>query len=123
MSDVTCIGMDAMGTALAQMLVAGGQTVTLWDHSTEPGLVPGTIVANSLADAIEASPVVLFCFADVAALHDLLKTDNLSELLKGKVVLQFSGGSAADVKGFAELVKNSGATMIEGAKLDGMKEL
>jgi 3-hydroxyisobutyrate dehydrogenase-like beta-hydroxyacid dehydrogenase len=121
MSDVTCIGMDAMGTALAQMLVAGGQTVTIWDHAPERGLVPGATIANSFADAIEASPVVLFCIADVAALHDLLKTDNVSERLKGKVVLQFSGGSAVDVKGFAELVKNSGGTIIEGARLDGLK--
>ena len=64
MSEVTMIGLGAMGTALALALLRAEHSVTVWNRSPEK-LAPlealGASAATSVADAIQSSPVILVC--------------------------------------------------------------
>jgi 3-hydroxyisobutyrate dehydrogenase-like beta-hydroxyacid dehydrogenase len=60
MTEVTILGMGAMGRALATALVKAGHEVTTWNRT--PGrTVPGAQEAPTAHEAVEASPLVVRC--------------------------------------------------------------
>jgi 3-hydroxyisobutyrate dehydrogenase-like beta-hydroxyacid dehydrogenase len=93
MTDVTVLGMGAMGRALASSLVAGGQTVTVWNRT--PGRsVPGAVVASSVGSAVAASPVVVVCVVDYAAMRSFLSPDDFA----GRTVVNLTNGTPAQAR-------------------------
>jgi hypothetical protein len=70
MSEMTVLGMGAMGRALATSLVAAGRSVTVWNRTRRT--VPGASVASSAREAVVASPVVAVCVVDYAAMWSFL---------------------------------------------------
>ncbi|MBB5934016.1 NAD(P)-dependent oxidoreductase [Streptomyces zagrosensis] len=72
---VTVIGLGAMGRALAAAFVAGGHPTTVWNRT--PGkakelVAQGALEAADLTAAIEASPLIVVCVFDEAAVRELL---------------------------------------------------
>jgi 3-hydroxyisobutyrate dehydrogenase-like beta-hydroxyacid dehydrogenase len=64
MSDVSVIGLGAMGSALAGALLKSGLSVTLWNRSpakAEALVAKGAVAAASVKDAVEASKLVVAC--------------------------------------------------------------
>jgi 3-hydroxyisobutyrate dehydrogenase-like beta-hydroxyacid dehydrogenase len=64
MSDVSVIGLGAMGSALARTLLRAGHRVTVWNRTstkTGPLARDGAIPARDPAAAVLASPIVLVC--------------------------------------------------------------
>ena len=67
MSDVTVIGLGAMGTALARTLIDAGQEVTVWNRSPEkiaPLLALGARGPSNFGEALAASPRAIVCIPD-----------------------------------------------------------
>ncbi|MCZ6644137.1 MAG: NAD(P)-binding domain-containing protein [Gammaproteobacteria bacterium] len=59
MSDVTVIGLGAMGSAIANAFLNAGHDVTVWNRGpekTEPLRASGAQCADSPAEAVSASP-------------------------------------------------------------------
>lgn len=93
MTDVTVLGMGAMGRALAAALVTSGRSVTVWNRT--PGrAVPGATEAGAAADAVAASPVVVVCVVDNAATHAVLDPVDLT----GKTVVNLTNGTPAQAR-------------------------
>ena len=67
-TDITVVGLGAMGSALARAQLRAGHKVTVWNrdpHKAEPLAAEGAIAAASCAEAIAASPVVIVCLASL----------------------------------------------------------
>ncbi|MEN2740634.1 NAD(P)-dependent oxidoreductase [Microbacterium sp. X-17] len=74
MSDITVIGLGAMGTPIARNLLDAGYQVTVWNRSPEPAhriAMHGARVASGLEDALR-SPVVISMLSNDEAVADVL---------------------------------------------------
>ena len=70
-TDVTVIGLGAMGTALAGALLDAGRKVTVWNRSVEksqPLVDRGAGVASDLREAIQASPRSVICLTNYSTI-------------------------------------------------------
>ena len=96
MTDVTVLGMGAMGRALACALVKSGRSVTVWNRT--PGrAVAGAAVAPTAADAVAASRLVVVCVVDDAATHEVLDPLDLT----GRTVVNLTNGTPAQARAAA----------------------
>ena len=75
-TDVTVLGLGAMGRALAVALLRAGRTVTVWNRTPEKAdtlTKSGAHPAGSVAAAVQASPLVLVCVLDDETVHELIE--------------------------------------------------
>jgi len=101
MSELTVIGLGAMGSAIAQALIDRGHALTLWNRNPAkaPELAgPGVERAASLEEAVAASPVILVCIHGYAATRALLDAPAIAPLLQGRTLLQTSTGTPAEAR-------------------------
>jgi prephenate dehydrogenase len=70
---ITIIGLGQMGTRLAELLVAKGYIVSVWNRTPAKadGIV-GVKVFENLEEAIRQSPLVVICVLDYAAVDRIL---------------------------------------------------
>src|SRR5207248_5420944 len=69
-TDLTVIGLGAMGGRIAEVLLAAGHRTTVWNRTpsrADPLVAQGAIRADDVAEAVAASPLVLVCVLDYAA--------------------------------------------------------
>jgi hypothetical protein len=96
MTEVTVLGMGAMGRALAAALVTAGRSVTVWNRT--PGrAVPGAVVASSAAVAVASSPLVAVCLVDDAATREVLSTVDVT----GRTVVNLTNGTPEQARAAA----------------------
>ncbi|MFN0115068.1 MAG: NAD(P)-dependent oxidoreductase, partial [Paracoccaceae bacterium] len=122
MTDVSAIGLGLMGSALARALLAAGFGVTVWNRSAEKCrsfAAQGAKVAASLADAVSAAPVILFCIDSYASSRALLGAAEVAPGLKDRLVIHLSTGAPADARAAATWFAARGAGYLDGAILCG----
>jgi 3-hydroxyisobutyrate dehydrogenase-like beta-hydroxyacid dehydrogenase len=71
-SDITMIGLGAMGSALAHAFAGAGHDLVVWNRTmarTAPLVEKGATAAQLLADAVGASPVVAVCIDNYGAMR------------------------------------------------------
>jgi 3-hydroxyisobutyrate dehydrogenase-like beta-hydroxyacid dehydrogenase len=115
MSDVSVIGLGAMGSALARALLDKGYAVTVWNRSAEkaaPLASAGATAAASAADAIAASPVTITCIATHDRTIELLQ--GCAPSLRGKTIIELSTGGATEAEVLARLLSDNGAGWMIG---------
>lgn len=115
MSDISVIGLGAMGSALARTLLANGHSVTVWNRSAgkaEPLASEGAAVAASAADAIAASPATVTCIASHDKTIEMIR--GIDGSLKGKTIIELSTGGAEDARELAGLLEGKGASWLIG---------
>lgn len=120
MTDVSVIGLGAMGTALAHGLLRSGRAVTVWNrtsHRAAPLVSAGATQAPDAASAVIDSPVVIICVSDYAATLDILSAPEVRTQLSGKVVVQLSTGTPAEARAGAQWALECGAEYLDGAIL------
>lgn len=120
MSNVSVVGLGVMGAALAKTLIRDGREVTVWNRSPDkakPLESLGARIADSLAGAVSASPVILVCVRDYAATRELFAADDVAAVIADRCIVQLSTGkpreSVADKAWFEHL----GARYLDGAIL------
>jgi len=114
MSEVTVIGLGAMGAALAKTLLDKGYRVTVWNRTADKARAltqAGATLAESPAAAIEASPVTLVCIKSNSDTRRLLET---AGDLAGRQIVEFSTGSAPEAKALAGWLGEQGANCLIG---------
>ena len=118
MSEITLIGLGAMGSALAQALLKAEREVTIWNRSPkkmQPLMRLGAKGTTDLGEAMEASSRLMICITDYAATSLLLDQPGLPSLLKDRTVIQFSTGTPKEAAEFDTWVKAQGGTYLDGA--------
>ena len=120
MSDVTMIGLGAMGSALARAFLGSGQSVTVWNRTParmQPLLALGAKAAPSPAKAAQASPITVICIDDYAATRRLIEEAGMLEPLAGHVLVQLSTGTPAEARDQAGWLGAHGVKVLVGAIL------
>ncbi|SEH58000.1 3-hydroxyisobutyrate dehydrogenase [Mycolicibacterium rutilum] len=111
----TFIGLGDMGSTLARTSLAAGHRVTVWNrsHSKTTALVDhGADLAASLADAIEASEVLIVCLFDHRSVHDVL--DPVVDRLAGRQVINLTTTSPDGARELAHWAARHGADYLDG---------
>lgn len=116
-SDVSVVGLGAMGSALARAFLGQGKTVTVWNrspHRAEALAAAGGSVADRPADAFGSSPVVVICVLDETAAEAILAADGVAEALPGRVIAQLSTMSPEAIDRQATYVSQFGGKLLAG---------
>ena len=116
MSEVTVIGLGAMGSALARALVRDGNRVTVWNRTeskAEPLVREGAALAPDVGTAVTASPAVLVCVRDYSVAHTLLSAPDVVSNLDGRVVVQMGGGTPQEAREAERWAYDRGAEYLD----------
>lgn len=110
MTQTTIAGLGAMGAELARALLNAGERVTVWNRTPEkvaPLVAAGAQEADTLRDAVQASPATIFCITS----HDDTRKlcADLGDALAGKIVVDLSTGSADEAEALAADLDRLGA--------------
>lgn len=112
------IGLGAMGSALARAQIGAGRSVTVWNRSAgkmEPLVALGAEPAASVAQAVEASPVIMVCVDNYTITHQLLSSDDVVPHLAGRTVIQLSTGTPKEARDSEAWLKERGADYLDAA--------
>lgn len=126
MSQISCIGLGLMGSALGRAMLAAGHRITVWNRSpgkAGPLVALGAEAAGSFADALAASPVTLICIDSYASTRALLEADGLGHLLKGRTLVNLTTGTPREAEELSVWVAAQGALYLDGAILCGPAEI
>jgi 3-hydroxyisobutyrate dehydrogenase len=118
-AQVSVLGMGAMGSRLATVLLERGHGVTVWNRS-DSGRAAAVAAAGAMraatpAEAAAASPLVLMCVTDYEAADEVLGAPGTLEALAGRAFVQFTNGTEAQVRAQLARVAAAGGRMLSGA--------
>jgi 3-hydroxyisobutyrate dehydrogenase-like beta-hydroxyacid dehydrogenase len=120
MLEVTIVGLGKMGTALAEALLRGSASVTVWNRNAaraEQLVVRGAKLGSTLASAIEASDVVIVSLSGYAAALGVLAAPDVAPSLRGRTLIQLSSGTPKEAREAATWASQLGASYLDGAIL------
>lgn len=112
---VTVLGLGAMGTALAQALLAGGHEVTVWNRTAaraEPLTAQGARAADTVEEAVTASPLVIVCVLDDAAVRATLEP--VAATLADRALVNLTNGTPEQARATAAWAAGHGAHYVDG---------
>lgn len=118
-TDVSVLGLGAMGTAVARTLIAAGKRVTVWNRtaSRTAGVIQlGARATSNTLSAIEASPVSILVVLDYDAVGEILREDVLS-MLHRRTIVVLTFGTKAEVHEAAAKVWDAGGSFLAGGIL------
>jgi 3-hydroxyisobutyrate dehydrogenase-like beta-hydroxyacid dehydrogenase len=115
-TSVTVIGLGLMGRALASAFLAAGHSTTVWNRTpdrAEPLVHQGAIPAESVEDAVAASPLVVLCLTDYAAVHQLI--DPLDDgVFSGRVLVNLTTGTSHEARATGDWAAQRGIDYLDG---------
>nr|7WNW_A Chain A, 3-hydroxyisobutyrate dehydrogenase-like beta-hydroxyacid dehydrogenase [Actinoalloteichus hymeniacidonis]7WNW_B Chain B, 3-hydroxyisobutyrate dehydrogenase-like beta-hydroxyacid dehydrogenase [Actinoalloteichus hymeniacidonis] len=91
---VTIIGLGAMGTALANAFLDAGHSTTVWNRTAARATAlaaRGAHHAETVTEAIAASPLVIACVLDYDAFHETLAP--ATDALAGRALVNLTTGT------------------------------
>ncbi|GAB2469966.1 NAD(P)-binding domain-containing protein [Promicromonospora xylanilytica] len=112
---VTLIGLGPMGQAMVHALLKEGHQVTVWNRT--PGraadvVAAGATLADSPADALAASELVILSLTDYQAMYDILGP--ATEALAGRTLVNLSSDSPDRTREGAAWAAEHGARFLTG---------
>jgi 3-hydroxyisobutyrate dehydrogenase-like beta-hydroxyacid dehydrogenase len=124
MSDITVMGLGQMGSAIAKTMLSTGYQVTVWNRSQDKAdqlVSSGAILAATVVNAIEASPVILVCVSNYATTRNIFESDEDLSVLSNRIVVQLSSGTPQEAIGDESWFVDKGANYLDGAILGSPK--
>lgn len=117
-TQVIVIGLGNMGTAIALLLLNSGYKVAVWNRTAskaEPLVSQGAVFATDIQEGIRTSSVVIICVYDYSATRSIFDNHALTDVLKGKVLIQLTTGSPKEARELGKTVHQFGAEYLDGA--------
>ncbi|MFJ8925393.1 NAD(P)-dependent oxidoreductase [Streptomyces sp. NPDC102364] len=116
LTDVSMLGLGAMGGALAAALLDAGRSVTVWNRT--PGraaelMARGARGADSVREAVTASPVVIACLLKYDSVRDTLGP--VADELRGRTLLNVTTTTPNESRQLAAWAAEFGVTYLDGA--------
>jgi 3-hydroxyisobutyrate dehydrogenase-like beta-hydroxyacid dehydrogenase len=93
---ISVIGTGRMGSALVKAFLKQGYPVDIWNRTksrSEPLAALGARIATTVQDAVTAAEVVVVNVNDYVTSNRLLRSDDLTKGLRGKLLVQLASGS------------------------------
>jgi 3-hydroxyisobutyrate dehydrogenase-like beta-hydroxyacid dehydrogenase len=113
---VLMIGLGAMGSVLARLLLEKGKTVTVWNRSEGKSLplrAIGATYTPDIREAVATNDIIIICLLDYTTTEQVLQDISL----EGKTVIQLSTGTPQDARLMAASFGARGAEYLDGAIL------
>ncbi len=114
---VTVIGLGSMGTAIAQVFIAHGAQVTVWNRNKskmDALVLKGATAAASAAEAIAAGGLTVICVSDYKAADKIIRTEDVLKVLNGRTLVQLSTGTPKEAREMDAWARQHGATCLNG---------
>lgn len=114
---LSVIGLGAMGAALAKALLAANHRVTVWNRTAGkcmPLGQAGARIAHSVAEAVDASQVVIVCVSDYSTSDALLRIPDVAARLKGKTLIQLTTGTPQNAHAAAAWAQEHAVAYLDG---------
>ena len=113
---ISVIGLGQMGKKIAEMFVQKDYEVTVWNRTKEKATAANnTKIAKDVEEAVAQSTVSIICVLDNIAVTEILTRINSRNVLTGKIIINFTTGSPAEVKKLESWLANLGASYLNGA--------
>jgi 3-hydroxyisobutyrate dehydrogenase-like beta-hydroxyacid dehydrogenase len=112
---VSVLGLGDMGTALAEALLAQGHQVTVWNRTAakaDPLVAKGAARAETAADAILASRLVIACLLDYDSVSQVLAPH--TDVLAGRTLVNLTNGTPGQARKMAGWAADHGADYLDG---------
>ncbi|MCO1656719.1 NAD(P)-dependent oxidoreductase [Pseudonocardia humida] len=113
---VTVLGLGAMGSAIATRLRETGHATTVWNRTAArigPHAEAGATAAASIAEAVDASDLVLVVLLDHAGVRERLEP--VSAELEGKTVVNLTTTTPGQARETAAWAAEHGIAYLDGA--------
>lgn len=113
---VTILGLGSMGSALAAAFLDAGHPTTVWNRTSSkaaPLVSQGAVHAESVAEAVAASPLVIACLTTFENTIEALEP--AAAALKGRTLVSLNSGSPAGARELSEWALGRGARYLGGA--------
>ncbi|MEJ2177905.1 MAG: NAD(P)-binding domain-containing protein [Gammaproteobacteria bacterium] len=126
MSDVSVIGLGAMGSAIAKAELQAGYSVTVWNRSSDkinPLVDLGALGSATFSEAIKVSNHIITCVDGYATSNQLLNDALVTNSLESKTIIQFSTGTPSEARSSEALLSKHGARYLDGTLLCYPSEL
>lgn len=126
MSQVSVIGLGAMGSAIANAFMSAGHEVTVWNRSPARTALyrnSAATIASDPAAAVAKSPLTVICIDDYSASNALLESPGMRAALNESVIVQLSTGTPGEARNAAEKITAAGARYLDGAILAYPREV
>ncbi len=112
---VTVLGLGNMGAALADAFLSAGHSTTVWNRTAakaDPLVGKGARRADTVEEAVRASPVVVVCLLDYASVHEVL--DPVAGALRGRAVFNLTNGTPRQGRDTAVWAREAGSEYVDG---------
>ncbi len=118
MSEVTVVGLGAMGAAIAGALLDTGRAVTVWNRTAAKAdtlVARGAIRAETAAEAADASPTLVVCLDN----HDVSMSvlGPIRSAMTGKTLIQLTSDTGTAADEMASWAVSAGADYLDGVIL------
>lgn len=126
MTDLTMIGLGALGSTLVRAFLGAGHSVTVWNRSAskmEPLLSLNANPASNISEAIEASSVIVVCIDNYKLSKTLVTENDLGKSLSDRTLVQLSTGSPKEAREFEEFLDEFDCEYIDGAIMGYPEEI
>lgn len=110
MTTVTVLGLGPMGHALAATFAAANYSVTVWNRTASRSGDLNATVADTAAEAMTASSLVVVCLRDYEVAQSVLDAN----ALRGRTLVNLSGGSPQQAREMATWAEEHGIDYIDG---------
>ncbi|SLN16534.1 tartronate semialdehyde reductase [Roseovarius albus] len=116
-SDITAVGLGAMGSALASALLTAGRKVTVWNRTMEkaqPLISQGATPAATLPEAIAASPRTVVCLMNYSITNNLCTDTQVQKAVSGRNIIQLGTSTPNESEDSQKQFNSWGAGYIDG---------
>ncbi|RKH08626.1 NAD(P)-dependent oxidoreductase [Corallococcus sp. CA047B] len=115
---IAVLGVGRMGSALVSAFLKQGYTVDIWNRTRakcEPLAAQGARIAATVRDAVAAADLVVVNVSDYGASDALLRPDEVTQALRGKLLVQLTSGSPGQAREQATWAQQHGIPYLDGA--------
>ncbi|GAA0445202.1 NAD(P)-binding domain-containing protein [Streptomyces sp. NPDC046215] len=115
-TEVTVLGLGAMGSALAGAFVGAGHRTAVWNRTPGPAEAladRGAVRTASAAEAVAASPLVVVCVSDHDAVEEVLGLPGVD--LTGRTLVNLTSGSPPAARKTAAWAEGRRVKYLDGA--------
>ncbi|MET8048270.1 MULTISPECIES: NAD(P)-dependent oxidoreductase [unclassified Streptosporangium] len=115
-SPVTVLGLGPMGQALAGAFLGNGHPTTVWNRTAAKAdalVARGAVRADTVADAIAASPLVIACVIDYDAVSAII--DPSVDALKARTLVNLTADTPERARRMADWAAGHGVDYLDGA--------
>src|SRR5699024_6509133 len=113
--NISVIGSGNMGSALAEAFIAAGLITTVWNRTTskvKPLVGKGAESAETAAEAVKVSPLVIICVADYDAVYNILEP--ILDTFSGKTLLNLTNGTPEEARKIAKWTAVQNIVYLDG---------